>query len=476
MKKKRNFFRGEAAGGDLADTNEQELAKAPFSPFGKEEEPRGGKKASNDTEISPEGVAWRKREELPSEIGEERISESRGALDEPMDGAVPKLCCGRKETADGEEKEPKVPSDTGEEKGTRSRSGRGYPYILLIALCFVFALALVGGAVALSRPRDGADDAADTYLPPKNDTSDVSQGGQTVRDYSALSRTSVGIRASLEGEQIYFSGIGVFSDGYIATVYDPLLERGLIEVTVWNGKVYPAVFVGALPEARLSLLRISADSELEYLKESEISPKGVSEGDVLYGIGSAAKGELPCSLYVCNVSHSSRAVDTDGADGKRHILSAIQISGLEDNSLLGSPLFDGEGNGIAMAFSIDSGADVCFALSLHSAAELLRFVRDSETPSKEALSVLLHTPATLGIEGKQACIDGIWGIEIGGFSQNPDAERKLRRGDLIFRVDDTAVVSPASLGQLLEKYSSGETAEIFVYRHGQRLSFAVTLG
>ena len=492
MKKKRYFFRGEAAGGDLVDTNEQELAKAPFSPpesgvrlaENNGEENQAHKEGETETDVcavlkTDEEPALKTEEAVLSEAQEQGEELPAPTFEEALThgGALPK--------GNGGEPLPKLPKgqtvpleEENEEEGSadeRSGGSRGYPYILLIALCFISALALVCGALLFQQPESEAEAVTDTAAPLGTDTADTSRLPSTGWDYSSRCRTSVGIRADGEDGQVCLSGVGLFSDGYIATVYRPALESGQSEVTLWNGKVYPAVCVGSIPSAGLSLLRISPHSELEYLSLSEISEGGVSAGEELYAIGSAEGGKLNGSLFLCAVSHSDRSLELLDGDGRRHMLSAIQLSGLAEAGLLGCPLFDGNGNGVALALSCGDNAEVCFAVSLKSVAELLSLVKNGEAPTREALSQLLRTPAVLGIEGKQACVDGIWGVEITGFSHEGDAEEKLRRGDLIFRIDDTAVASVDTLRQLLEEYSSGESAEIFVYRKGQRLSFVVRL-
>ena len=540
MKKKRYFFNGEGSGGDLADANEQELAKTSFSsPDGNAEPIKNSPAAdslplSSQTVVPPHGDDICSTEapcdnsteepaapSLPHETphisdpatdsqasdttpSPSRPLHSHHEAQEELDGlpADPDCRLSCSESLPKEAQAPIAPRRQEERsrssgkaaeeaaseevvgaatRNSKGRSGRGYPYILLIALCFLTALSLVGAAIFSASPWRETDNAPTSDSTPADPTSpqdspSSTDDTQAPPSYLSRARSSVGIRASLDDRQVCLSGVGLFSDGYIATVYDPLLEDGQTEVTLWNGKVYPAAYVGSLPSAGLSLLRISSDSELEYLSLSDISLEKADTGDALYAIGSAESGELPCSLYACHVSHSDRSLDSTDTEGRRHTLSVIQLSGLADSSLLGCPLFDSNGNGVALALSQSSRSDAYFAVSLHSVAELLSFIRDGETPSKEALSLLLRTPAILGIEGKQACVDGIWGIEITGFPQNGDAEEKLRRGDLIVRIDGTAVASTATLKQLLEGYSSGDSAEIFVYRNGQKLSFVVRLG
>ncbi len=68
------------------------------------------------------------------------------------------------------------------------------------------------------------------------------------------------------------------------------------------------------------------------------------------------------------------------------------------------------------------------------------------------------------------------GVAIKGFERaDSDAASKLRAGDIVVAVGDQPVDSADAVKSALRKYSAGDTAEVYVTRNGQLLSFHVRL-
>ena len=470
MKKKRNLSGNAGMGdNDLADVNEQELAKS--------------------ADVDKECISANGTEELTESV--DASHEAEGEAPNPAvsdEVSVPPVQREEKSSLPTKEEQGTTFSQDGGEENDgeeatadsapKVKEGRGYGYILLIAVCFLIAASLV----VFSVWSVSGEPTSDTQATSDSDVSDNGTESSDLLDakhmsadelYGARVRTSVGISGHTDEESVYFSGVGVFSDGYIATVYSPVWESGTVEVTLWDGSIYPAQVVGSAPEAKLTLLKIPSGTALEYALPEDCD---TAVGGRLYAIGSAAEGALGASLYPCRVSHTERVYEFTDGEGRVRMAKVTQISGFDDGSMVGCPLFDEYGNALAMTFAAVDGENTGFAVSLSDAAEILRYIRDGERPAAQALARVAYTPALLGIEGEQACVDGIWGVEIRDFTDyNCDAALKLRRGDLIFRIDGVMVADTSTLRETLLDYASLQNAEIFVYRNGQKLSFPVTL-
>ena len=480
MKKKSYFTkRKDSEVGDLADINEQELAKSLDShPHNDREEapPPPPTDIDDNSTVS---------QDLTQDVVFSQQHEDSEALPTPPPPSkiVPKEDCSYNCGACGEDTVPpdKEQDDIPLKKDVRER--KGLIYVLLIALCFILSVAIVSLSVfgrqentphktdSTTKSTDTVPDA-ETTPPSVMSPSDI---------YETRVRSSVGVRATLNGEQIYHSGVGIFDGGYIATVYSPIFAEGAIKVTLWNGQVYPASEVGSIPEAKLSLLRVTADTELEYLSSVSFSPQ---TGDSLYTIAGSGENDGESSsasrsgLYTGTVSHTDAVYKFTDNDGRTRISKGIRVCGFYSGGLPGSPVFNGNGDGIGIILSTETDANYCFVAPLEGAKALLSPLVSGKYPPEESISSFAYAPAQLGISGSQACVDGIWGVEIQDFHtncSNCDASKKLRRGDLLFRIDNRAVANVSTLVSLLEEYRKGDVAIIYVYRNGQRLSFPVAL-
>ena len=509
-KRRKSSFSDSGESGDLADVNEQELAKdgegsGVFS--GSKEHGTDDKSSDNNSQEKMSREPEEKNEKncessdadgdfiivnvepdadkellTPVESDGEKSVVKREGIDVPQRTDCADIVVEDEKNGDGDTKAADgADGGDGEENqeerdfSPKRRRKTGLVYIAIIILCLAASI----GVLVFSATTDDIYVVETTEL-----TESETQTEGEEENTSALSVSGelgaeeiyeLGVKAtvSVKGEGAYYSGVAVFGDGYIATLYEAVDGAENIEITLWDGSVYPAELVGGNSTVNLALLKTEAKG-LEYVSVG--SSEELAVGNAVYAIGNVGEGKYSSSLIACRVSFSRRVLELVGYDGTQRRAVAIQINGLQDGALKGCPVFNAYGEAVAMTLTCESGSSAGFALPLDIAAEILSVIRFGGEPSEELLARLAFLPASLGIIGEQAQAGELFGVSVKGFADDSsDAAAKLREGDLIFRINDTLIPDTVTLKSELEKLTPGVSVEVFVYRQEQRLSFFVVL-
>lgn len=489
IKRRRNSGSGE----DLADVNEQELAKD-----GGTDTLRGEGAEKNNADgvavCNTEASDVQKAENAETaENAEPVVDVSDGANKNGIpngsgsDGGLPLPSDGEKKPIKSEKRSPKredggtsdkkreregIPKNKKKEPEAKPKRGRGY--IAVIAACFIISVALLAMSVFGER-RDNGEAADGTQTEAEETTRTETRNDVTLLGaneiYGLCAECAVTVAATTDGGTSYSSGFCIFGGGYVASLYEAVAEASKIEIILSDGSVYPAELVGGNTTVNLALMR-SAEAPLKSVDVG--SAENLVTGSSVYAIGSMGEGSYGASFVACEVSFSQRYPELLGFDGYRRRIGAIQISGNFDSAMKGCPIFNENGEAAALMLHVDGS--VSFALPLDKVSEVLSAIKDGEEPSVETLYSLAYIPPRLGILGEQTERDGIYGICIKGFEdENGDAAVKLRVDDVIFKINDRPTPDAPTLTEEIEKYRPGDSVEIFVYRSGQRLSFSVSL-
>ena len=133
---------------------------------------------------------------------------------------------------------------------------------------------------------------------------------------------------------------------------------------------------------------------------------------------------------------------------------------------------DMDGDSSLVGVTVLSGGDLDeISLRLEEVLELLQTLKKSDDSNTEQPTDTASA-ARLGV----ACESVSDGLRIVSFeSETADVAQKLRVGDVIVAVGETEISTAEELSEVVREYSAGESAEIFVWRDGQTLSFFVEL-
>ena len=468
---KRRKTADQAVSADLADVNEQELAKDTYqrSISGTEEKREdsiGGDLPKNVDAATADGSA----EELPVPARSDGCA-SPVAVDLPNDDGTVQPRDNEKEAAKDKERTPPPSSPP------KRRYKSGAPYVAVILLCLALGIALVVGA-ALSRERDEQIISGDHPTQGESDTEHTQKeqtGGKLGAEeiYARGVRSSVSVAVTADGNTEYYSGVAVFDGGYVATLCEAVMADGIAEIVTCDGSVFPASVVGADRTVNLALLRTDA-TELE--RVSVGSSQSLSEGNSVFAIGNVGGGRYASSLLATQVAYRERQPLMECCDGVERKVTVIQLGELNDASLKGCPIFDVYGQAVAIMLASAADGQASLAIPLDKAMAVLEDMLGGRTPSQDALCSLAYAPPSLGILGQQSCLGEVWGVKVVDFSDAvSDSASKLRVGDLIWKVNDAAVTDTSQLREQTERYRAGDSVEVFVWRYGQALSFYVRL-
>lgn len=467
----------------LADVNEQELAKATDSvsdvngkagtdiageysvPVSDEDENSVGASRTDKTEYADNAS----EEKLPvtNRVEENEVCSlvqmsSKG--NESADREIPR---GEKRTA-----EPPKKNDTVK----KQRTGKGYT--VLICACMLVGIMMLAYAFSTAESAEEPlheTDAEDKKTVDGNDVYAIPSvtALNAEKIYEVCSGTAVTVIVHGNSGDRYYSGFGLFSDGYIATLYEAISDGEHIEIMLADGSIYPAEAVGGNSVIDLALIRTEA-AVLDYVNVGARST--LKTGGVAYAIGSIGNGSYGASLITCDVACESRSSEIVGPDGVRRRVGAIQLSGLYDAELAGCPVFNKYGDAVAIVLTAGDNANTCLAVSLEAAVTVLEAVKRGDEPTNESVYAIAYIPPVLGILGEQVQLDAICGVAVKGFTnEESDAASKLRIDDVIFRVNSTVIADTATLSEEIEKYRPSDSVEVYVYRNGQSLSFYVEL-
>lgn len=470
----------------LADVNEQELAKTTDSVSDD-----NGKAGTDIAKEHTVPVSDENKEEKSVGISHtadktactDNIPEQKLLSFEHVDGdeiqsLVQVSSKKRERTSDeipcGKEKSSEPPNkDTITKK---RRTGKGYAVI--ICACLLAGMAMLAYAFSTAKSEEEPLHETETESEKKENESDVDAvPSVTALDaekiYELCSGTAVTVVVHGNSGYRYYSGFGLFYDGYIATLYEAISGDEHIEIMLADGSMYPAEAVGGSSVIDLALIRTEA-AVLDYVNVGSRST--LKTGGVVYAIGSIGDGDYGASLITCDIACESRNSEIIGFDGIRRRVSAVQLNGLHDSELAGCPVFNEYGDAVAILLTVGNNTNACLAVSLEDAVTVLEAVKRGDEPPEEAIYTIAYVPPVLGILGEQVQLDGVCGVCVKGFtSDGNDASAKLRLDDVIFRINSTVIADTATLSEEIEKYRPSESVEVYVYRNGQSLSFYVEL-
>ncbi len=462
IKKRRNFSLG--ASEFLADVNEQELAKDTLSNTKRLLNTNTGR---DDSEKYGEALPVN----ICAETEQKSSTEKPKAL--PPHDEYPSLesgdACGKNEKKSAEQ-------DTHANQAGGRRGGGIYAAVILLSLLagiVAVIFAAIGQPTAPLPPKNQSADnnnnqAQDTqspstqYSPPLQSSSDI---------YARAFESSATVICKKSTGNAYYSGFCVFN-GFVVTVSDAALGDS-ISILCKNGSSYPATVASVLPQLSLALLKTDAPIRAASIGSAE----NIKEGDAVYAISGLENGKYAFSLLVGNISHTARVADIRYADGIQRRTNVMQIASICADNIEGSPIFDSNGDLIAMVASAEEiRGSGCLALPIGVASPILECMKNGVSISAEVLANAAYAPANLGILGAQGQKDGAWGIEVRGFSDtSSEAAEMLRIGDLIYKIDNTPVASTKTLIEYIDSKRASDIAEIFVIRDSQRLSFKIKL-
>jgi putative serine protease PepD len=263
-------------------------------------------------------------------------------------------------------------------------------------------------------------------------------------------------------QQAQGSGFVYDTDGHVITNQHVVEGADSVSVQFSNGNSYKATVVGSDPSTDVAVLKVDAPQSL--LKPLALGDSAsVEVGAGVIAIGSPFGLEQTVTTGIVSALH--RQIDSPNNFA---IDDAIQTDAAINHGNSGGPLLDMSGKviGVNSQIESDSGGNdgVGFAVPSNTVKKIANALIANGSVEHAYLGVATDDTAN-GTGAKIAEVR----------TGTPAAAGGLRKGDVVTKIDATAVTSSDELRRLIDSKSPGQKVTLTVLRSGTSTSVQVTL-
>ncbi len=260
------------------------------------------------------------------------------------------------------------------------------------------------------------------------------------------------------------SGLIVRPDGHILTNFHVVEDTHELQVTLSNGRTYPAQVVGVDRETDLALIRIDVDN-LQAARFADSDRLEVGQWVLAVGNPFGLDHTVTAGI-VSALGRESMGLSQFG--------NYIQTDAAINPGNSGGPLINlrGEVVGINSAITTRTGGymGIGFAIPGNMAESVLQSLLASGTVVRGWLGVTMAEIAqNLGYDGEGVLVEKV-------AEPGPAAEAGLRAGDIVAEIDGLPVRSMEQLRSSIARRAPGTVVRMTVVRDGRRQDLNVTLG
>lgn len=257
-------------------------------------------------------------------------------------------------------------------------------------------------------------------------------------------------------------------DGYILTNNHVIEGANEIKVTLLDGRELTGKVIGADPLTDIAVVKVEAEN-LPTLSLGDSDAARV--GEFVVAIGNPYGLSHTVTLGV--LSAKGRAVPS--GDSGQEYENFLQTDAAINPGNSGGPLLnlDGEVIGINTAI-IPFAQGVGFAIPINMAKSILDQLIEKGKVVRAWLGVYIQniTPEI----AKQFGYEGTKGALVADVIENgPAAKANFQRGDIIFSVNNQEITDTKHLQNTIRSLKPGDTAEIQVWRDGEKKTIKVQL-
>ncbi len=278
------------------------------------------------------------------------------------------------------------------------------------------------------------------------------------------------------------SGVIISPDGYIISNNHVVAGANKLEVVLSNKKSYIATLVGTDPNTDISLLKIE-EKGLPYLNFA--NSDNIEVGQWVLAVGNPLG--LNSTVTAGIVSAKGRGIGILGSQGKaaNPIESFIQTDAAINPGNSGGALVNtiGELIGINSAIQSTTGyyQGYGFAVPSNLARKIVEDIKKFGIVQRGFLGVTsLDLSNDMQVAGynkqNKTNIKAGSGVYVTGFGDNSSAEDAgIRTGDVITKIDNTAVTDFADLSIAIGSKRPGDKVMVTYLRNGKEATATVTL-
>lgn len=258
-------------------------------------------------------------------------------------------------------------------------------------------------------------------------------------------------------------------NGYIVTNNHVIDGAQKITVTLSDGRNLTAKLVGADPNTDLAVLQISAQN-LTAVQLGDSS--NLQVGEPVVAIGNPGGAEFAGSITAGVISATNRTLDIQGENS----FNLIQTDAAINPGNSGGPLVDYQGKviGINSAKYAETGFEgMGFSIPISDALPTIQQLIKS--------GVATHPALLVGVNDQYLSYAQQNNLPTGAYISSvtpggPADKAGIEKGDVITKINDTAVTNSTDLVHELYKYSVGSKISVTFVRNGQTKTVQATLG
>lgn len=312
----------------------------------------------------------------------------------------------------------------------------------------------------------------------KINESPVSEGAKTTDGALTVKQISEKVRESVVGVTCQSSsgfsaasvgsGIIMTTDGYIITNNHVIEGMTVIQVVLDNGKTYDAHLIGSDSRSDLAVIKINAEG----LKAAEFGDSDkLEQGDPAIAIGNPAGLQLQNTVTSGIISAINRDIVVED-----RTMTLIQTDASINPGNSGGPLVNEFGqvigiNTIKVGISYYEGLG--FAIPMNTAKPIIDelisrgYVKGRPSIGINGTTLSKRDSAFYGLPA---------GLYIEYVHPHSDAFKKgIRRGDIITKMNGTALSSTAEIKKIRDNFTAGDTITLTIYRNAQEVDVEVIL-
>ena len=268
------------------------------------------------------------------------------------------------------------------------------------------------------------------------------------------------------------SGFFISSDGYIVTNHHVIEASDRITVTLFSGESHEARLVGYDESNDIAVLKIEGEGFTPVILGDSDE---LNVGDDVVAIGNPL-GELTFSLTAGKVSAKDREVTFSNAV----MMSLLQTDCAINSGNSGGALFNLYGEVIGVTNAKYSGSssgsasidNIGFAIPINTLRGILESIIEKGYVSKPYIGVsVTDTPQEYQLYGLPQ------GATVRVVEQGSTAETAgVQVGDIITAADGSPITGSRELVKYLRTCQVGQSLRLTIYRRGETLELAVTVG
>lgn len=256
------------------------------------------------------------------------------------------------------------------------------------------------------------------------------------------------------------SGVIISSDGYIITSASVVLSGSEINITLSDGREFPATIIGSNAQTDIAVLKI----EEENLTPATFgNSDNTAIGDFVLAIGNPLAPQVMNTVTYGSVSGINKDVDINN----NFSVNFFQIDITANTGNTGSPIYNSLGELIGIITgSITSNSALSFATPINDAKPLVESMLSTSNISTDS-----DVPM-IGITG----YNEPYGVIIEMVSKDSPASRAgLKPNDLIIKIDGEAINTVDRINEIRLSHKRGDSLTMTVLRDNETLDLTVTL-